>query len=213
LGFGDDPVGCGGTGLAADRGDDAEGAAVVAAVLNLEVGTGTVSGGTLDGGLEEFVLIEDVADVDFGVVGGGVAGDDVANEAFVGVADDPGNALDLGKLFGGTLCITASDENAGRGVVALNTADDLADVLVGGGGDGTGVEDDEGRVIRAGSRGKAFAGEAGFKGGAVGLGGAATEILDEKAAQSTPSLSSGVLQKAEGNGDERRYVDACIDAE
>lgn len=96
LGFGDNPIRGSGAGLSADARDDAKGAAIVAAVLDLEVGAGTVASGALDGGIEEFALGEDIADVDFGVVGGGVGGDDVADEGFVGVADDPGNALDLG---------------------------------------------------------------------------------------------------------------------
>jgi hypothetical protein len=146
LGFSDDPVRGGGAGFAADAGDNAKGAAVIAAVLDLEVGAGTVSGRAFDGGVEEFVLGEDVADVDFGVVGGGVGGDDVADEAFVGVANDPGDAFDLGKIFRGALGIAAGDEDAGRGVVALEAADDLADVLVGRGRDGAGIEYNKGSL-------------------------------------------------------------------
>ena len=68
--FAEDLVGGEAAGFAADVGDDAEGAAVVAAVLDFEDGAGVVGFATLDGSGEEFGVGEDVAREDLGGVGG-----------------------------------------------------------------------------------------------------------------------------------------------
>ena len=60
--FVDDLVGGEAAGLASDVGDDAEGAAVVAAVLDFEDGAGVVGFAAVDGGREEFGVVEDVGD-------------------------------------------------------------------------------------------------------------------------------------------------------
>ena len=61
----------------------------------------------------------------------------------------------------------------------MDAADGLPYFIVGGGGDGAGVENDEARVGWAGSGRKAFCGKAGFDSGAVGLRGSASEVFDE----------------------------------
>ncbi len=67
-------VGRGAAAAAAHERDDAEGAAVVAAVLNLQIGAGAVAGGIFHGRGEKIALGEDIAHVDVAVVRGGIRG-------------------------------------------------------------------------------------------------------------------------------------------
>ena len=62
----------------------------------------------------------------------------------------------------------------------MDAAGGLAHVVVRGGGHGAGVEHDQVGLVAPGGRHKSPLGEEGFQGHAVGLSGAASEVLDEK---------------------------------
>jgi len=61
----------------------------------------------------------------------------------MGISDDQGDAFDGGEFLGGALGVAAGDEDAGLGMVAMEFANGLAHFIVGGGGDGAGVEHDQ----------------------------------------------------------------------
>jgi len=185
-------------GIAAGLGNDAEGAAVAAALLNFEVGAGLLAGHELrffDKGVGEEVVGPDGS----GRAGGeerlesdeiswgwdGAAGwdclkslvkDDVRSEGFVAVADDGGDAGDCGQFVWGALGIATSDDDAGLGVEAVGTADEGAGGAVSLGGDAAGVDDDDfGFVgVRLVEAGGAQATADGF---AIGAGGSASEVF------------------------------------
>jgi len=220
-----DPIGRKRTALTADVGNHAEGTAVVAAVLNFQVGAGAFIGGIEDGSSQEFGVSEDIGDenrpfvarrwslaiglrkfrrpchrikrnkrarrlnrraaLDRTAVGGcphmivlsGARQRDLRQLMLVRVADDMSYARQPCDLFGGALRVATGDDNAGLRIPALNAADGRARILIGGSGDGTSIEYDDGSLagIR-GARETEFL-ELAFESGAVGLGGAATEIL------------------------------------
>lgn len=62
----------------------------------------------------------------------------------------------------------------------MNFSDGVACLGIGGSGHGAGVEDDDGSRGRAGGGGKAAIQELAFESGAIGLRGAAAELLDEE---------------------------------
>lgn len=68
---------------------------------------------------------------------------DIGEVEFVGVADDVVHTGQGGDLFRGTLGVAAGDDDLAAGILPANTTDGGAGVLIGGGGDGTGVEDNE----------------------------------------------------------------------
>ena len=97
----------------------------------------------------------------------------------MGIPHHPFDARQGGQLVGGALGVAAGDQDAGRGVLAMDAADGVAEVFVGRGRDGAGVEHYQ-------VRGGAF--EGGLETGgrqrslerrAIGLGGPATEALDK----------------------------------
>jgi hypothetical protein len=101
---------------------------------------------------------------------------DFGEAVFVGVADYGSDAGEGGDFFGGALGVASGDENFGVGIVTLEAADGGARVLVGGVSDGAGVEDDEvSFVFLGGSEAARF--ELALEGGAIGLGGAASEVF------------------------------------
>ena len=96
------------------------------------------------------------------------------------ISDDERDAFDRGEFLRSALGIATGDQNARLGMVAMKAPDGLADFIVGGRGYCAGIENDQAGV-RCGSGGReAFGDEAGFNGGAVGLGGAAAEVFDEE---------------------------------
>src|SRR5580658_499918 len=68
----------------------------------------------------------------------------------VRVADHAGHAGQGRDFLGGTLSVASGDDNLRVGILALDTADGGAGILVGRGRYGTGIEDDH---VRAGGRG------------------------------------------------------------
>src|SRR6266436_816321 len=110
---------------------------------------------------------------------GGERIDQLRDLGLVGIADNPGHAGDCGKLFGGALRIASGDDDADGGVGGVKLADGVAGLGVGGGRNGAGIDDDD--VGGVGGSGCAAAvQQLALKGGAIGLSGAATELLDEK---------------------------------
>src|SRR5208282_10100 len=97
---------------------------------------------------------------------------------FVGIADDPGDAWEGGKFFGGALGVAARDDKASLRILGVEFADGVAGLGIGGGGYGAGVEDDDGGGGGIGGGGAAAIEELTFEGGAIGLRGAAAELLD-----------------------------------
>ncbi len=74
--------------------------------------------------------------------------------------------------------VAAGDDKAGGGILGVEFADRVAGLGIGGGGYSAGVEDDDGGGGRIGGRGAAAVEELAFESGAIGLGGAAAELLD-----------------------------------
>jgi hypothetical protein len=65
-------------------------------------------------------------------------------------------------------------------MIAMEAAHGLPHLVVGGRGDGAGIENDQPRVGCGGGGRESFRGEAGLNGGAISLRGAASEVLDEE---------------------------------
>src|ERR1700756_234431 len=95
----------------------------------------------------------------------------------VGVADDVRDAGKAGQLFRGTLRVAPRDHDPGLRVFPMNTADCGAGVLVGGGSDGTSVEDYDFSSARRGSALQSVLLELALDSGSVSLGGAAAKVL------------------------------------
>ena len=190
--------------LAADVGDHAERAAVVASVLHFQVGAGAFVGSveyrrSLQFGVGEYVGDEDRASGlrrrtsaircqlrerdEAGLPGSGsevrrLKSDpsDFCQLMFVRVADDLAHAGQSRDFFRRALRVTAGDHDPGFGVLAVNAADGGACVLVGRGGHGAGVEDYESGLRRFVGALQAALPQLAFDGSAVRLGGAAAEI-------------------------------------
>ena len=99
----------------------------------------------------------------------------------VRIADYLGDAGKRGDFFRGALRVAAGDHDLRIGILAMDAADGGAGILIGGGGDGAGIEhDSSASVARRAFESPLF--ELALDSGAVGLGGAAAEILDVKVA-------------------------------
>ena len=138
-------LGRGAPAAAADEGDDAEGAAVIAAVLDFQVRAGAVAGRVLDRRRKEVVLGEDVADVDVAVVRSAGHGkrNEIGDLRFVGISNNPFDSGHRRQLLGSPLRIAAGDENPGGGILAMHATDRLADIVICRGGNGAGIQYDE----------------------------------------------------------------------
>jgi hypothetical protein len=98
----------------------------------------------------------------------------------VGIANDPGYAGESGEIFRGALGVTAGDNEASAGILRVDFTDSVAGLSIGGRGDGASVYDNE---VSGGCFGRgniAAREQLAFEGGAVGVGGAATELLNVK---------------------------------
>jgi hypothetical protein len=104
-----------------DERNDAERAAVIAAVLDLQVGARAVAGGVLHRRGEEVVLREDIADEDVAVIGRGA--DQFGDLRLVGIPHDPFHAGHGGQFIGRALCVATGHQDAGRGVLAMHAAE------------------------------------------------------------------------------------------
>ena len=84
-----------------------------------------------------------------------------------------------GDFLGRALRVAAGDHDARVGLRAMDAADGLAKLVVGGRGDGAGVQDDEVGVGNFVGCAEAARGETGFERGSIGLRSAASERLYE----------------------------------
>lgn len=98
----------------------------------------------------------------------------------MGIADNPRNTGKRGEFLGSALGVAAGDDEEDGRILRVNLSNGVAGLGIGGSGYGAGVEDDDGRRGRVGGGGKAAIEELAFDGGAVGLRGAAAELLDEE---------------------------------
>jgi hypothetical protein len=96
---------------------------------------------------------------------------------FVGVADYGANTWQGGDFGWGALGVASGDDDFGQRILALDAADGGAGILIGGVCDSAGIQDYEVGFVGC-CAGEAAGFELAFEGGAVGLGGAASEILD-----------------------------------
>lgn len=117
---------------------------------------------------------------------------------FMRVPDDLRDARQGGQLFGRALGIAAGDHDLCAGIFAVDSADGGAGVLIGGGGDRAGVQDDDFGVAQHAGALHSQILELAFDGRAVGLSRPAPKILYVKtchhtilAAHSGPSRTSG----------------------
>ena len=127
------------------------------------------------------MLGEDVANVDLPVVV--EARDQLRDLSLMGITYYPFDAGHSRQLFRRPLGIAAGHQDAGRGVLAMDPAHGLAHVVVGGCGDRAGVENYEVGLSALRNGDEAFIGEQRLDGSAIGLRGAASEILNVKVAQ------------------------------
>ncbi len=95
------------------------------------------------------------------------------------VAEDESDAGYGGQFFRGPLGVTACHQYLGRRVLAVNAANGGAYVLVGRSRDRARVQDDDLGVLRRPGGMPTALRELALDGGAVGLGCAATEVLNE----------------------------------
>jgi len=184
--------------LAADVRDHAEGAAVVAAILDFECGASVIPLSTEDGRNENFARGEDVSGEDLGrrrtMSGRGCrpykldwdeilfgSSDEIGDLRFVGIAYDMGDAREDGQFFGCALSVTSGDENFGGGVLRVDFANGVAGLRVSSGSDGAGIDDDEFGCVWGGSGAAATVKQLPLDGGAIGLCGAASELFDVEA--------------------------------
>ena len=171
-------------------GNDAERAAIVAAVLNLEIRASAVAQGVFNGRGKKIALLENIADADFAVIVRAVR-DQIGNRILVRIADDQSHAGQSGDFLRRALRVAAGDDDARLGLRAMDAADGLAKLVVGGRGDGAGVQDDEVGVGKIVGGAETARSEPGFEGGPIGLRSAASERLYKIALQDTILTSGG----------------------
>lgn len=111
--------------------------------------------------------------------GGEICQGDFRELVLVGVADDGGDAGQRGDFCGGTLGVASGDNDVCIRILAADAADGGAGVLIGGAGDGASIQYDDFGIGGFGAMMTARF-ELAFEGGAVGLRGAASEVLDVK---------------------------------
>ena len=104
---------------------------------------------------------------------------------FVRITDDLGDAGEGGDFLGGALGVASGDDDLGAGILAMDAADGGAGIVIGGGGDGAGIEHDEFSAVGSSGAFESLLLELALEGGAVGLGGAASEVLDVESCHET----------------------------
>ena len=199
--------------FSADKRDNAEGAAVVATVLNFEGGPGVVAFAAEDGSDENVVIFENVTDEDrsrksgrgnplscwrfnaqllygkeISLAVGKRRSDEVGDLRLVRVADYERDAGESGDFFRGALGVAAGDDDFCIWIGGMEFADSVAGLRVGGSGNGAAVDNDE-IGGRGGMRqGTAAVEQLAFDRGPIGLGGAASELFDVKGGHGRDSL-------------------------
>ena len=97
---------------------------------------------------------------------------------FVRIADYQIYARKSCELFGGALRIAACDYDASFGVVTADSADRCTRIVISSGRHGASVQDYDRCLIRASGAGQSLLFELALKRGAIGLGGATTEVFN-----------------------------------
>src|SRR5882762_8115184 len=108
--------------------------------------------------------------------GAGKRIDQLGDLRLVGIADDPRDAGKCSQFFGGALGITAGGDKADGGVGGMELSNGVAGLGIGGGGDSAGVDHHNVRGSGRGSGGATTVKQLALDGGAISLGGAATEL-------------------------------------
>jgi hypothetical protein len=117
----------------------------------------------------------------------------------VRIADDETDALEPGDFFGRTLRITSGDDNASCWIATFYAANRSSRILVGGGGDGAGVEHDHFGVVRRNAARKAAFQQLALNRRAVCLRRTAPEVLDKETAHGVIIRSNGRLPSCAGS--------------
>ena len=158
--------------------NNAERAAIVASVLNLEIRASAIAERVFNRRGKKVALVENIADANLAVIVRTI-GNQIGDRILVRIPNDPGHAGNSRDLFGRALRVAACDDDPCIGLRAMDAADGLAQLIVGGRGDGAGVQDNEvsfgnfvGCTETAGS-------ETGFERSTVSLRSAASERLYE----------------------------------
>ena len=102
---------------------------------------------------------------------------DLCQLMLVGVTDYQTHTGQGCDLIGCPLRVAAGDYNSCVGILSLDATDGCTGVLVGSGGYGAGIKDNDGCVGDAGNAGEPLVFELAFEGGAVGLSSAASEVF------------------------------------
>lgn len=85
-----------------------------------------------------------------------------------------------GNFLGGALRIAAGDHDAGIGILAAHSTDGGARVLICGARHSACIQHDDRGVSGGGSANKSQLFELAFQSGAIGLGGATSEVFDKE---------------------------------
>ncbi len=120
------------------------------------------------------------------------------------IPNHPGDAGQLGELLGGALGVAAGNKDAGVGAAPVDPPDRLAQLIVGGGGDGARIQDHQIGFLELAGGLHSPGGQARFQGGAVGLRGSAPKRFYEKPLQTVivsfggfgpgfPGVSAGTI--------------------
>ena len=108
--------------------------------------------------------------------------DELLDLGFVGVTDNEGDARKSGNFFRGSLGVAAGDHDARGRIGGVNLANGVAGLRVGCGGNRTSIEDNNVGGGRIGGRDGTLFAKLPLDGCAIGLSGAAAELLDEESA-------------------------------
>src|SRR6476661_7256680 len=109
--------------MAAHKSNDAERAAIIAAILDFEIGTRTIDACVHDRRSEKILARENVAHENLSMVRR--SREQVRDFSLMRVADHPFHSRHGGQLFRGSLGITAGHQNAPLRILTMNAADGL----------------------------------------------------------------------------------------
>ena len=131
--------------------------------------------------------VPDLADVNLSVIRSRIP-EHFMNRCFVGIAHHPFHAWKGGQFLRRALRVAPSHQNLGCRLLAVNFTHHLAQVVVGGGGDGAGVQDHQVGIRHVGCGEQSATGKPGFQRCAIGLRSSASKRFDEETLQ-TPIVS------------------------
>src|SRR3974377_69989 len=110
--------------------DNAKRTPVVAAVLDLEIGTGAITQRILCRSGKELLRGENIADVNLAVIRQVSVLQEFGDLNLVGISDDHRYAGESGDLLGGTRRVATGDDDAGIRILTMDAMDGLAEVVV-----------------------------------------------------------------------------------